>query len=456
MQADRVRPVGGARREHPGRGARHVAAWVDGERRPVGEVEPGQQEQLVARMQVGRCSGDLGDQVDHDLGRALVALPGCVRAVDDRAAHPADGVEVGTVHPTRLVRRPAPGRRRRREVGAGFGTCAPLGYSLARPLVRRHLAELPQGRKAARAGELWRVCGGSFLCPQRACAQREPRRGRAAALAGVASVEGLTVSVPPRVHDGWPDRTRRRSDVGSARCRRQRWTHDPCHPSPVRPRPRPSASGRRPRSRASTSTSRTGSRSPSWARRAPASRRSCTASPGILRPTTGRVALDGQRGRPPVATASARCCAAATTASSSSSGQLLPELPAIENVALPLMLGGGPAREAPRRRGRAGSAALGLGRAWRAAGPASCRAARRSASRSRGRSSPAPAVVFADEPTGALDQATGHDVMRILTGRPRRPGRRSSSSRTTPRSPTGATAASRCATVSSRSAQATR
>ena len=26
-----------------------------------------------------------------------------------------------------------------------------------------------------------------------------------------------------------------------------------------------------------------------------------------------------------------------------------------------------------------------------------------------------PAVVFADEPTGALDQATGHDVMRILT-----------------------------------------
>ena len=26
-----------------------------------------------------------------------------------------------------------------------------------------------------------------------------------------------------------------------------------------------------------------------------------------------------------------------------------------------------------------------------------------------------PAVVFADEPTGALDQTTGHDVMRILT-----------------------------------------
>lgn len=26
-----------------------------------------------------------------------------------------------------------------------------------------------------------------------------------------------------------------------------------------------------------------------------------------------------------------------------------------------------------------------------------------------------PAVVFADEPTGALDQATGHEVMQILT-----------------------------------------
>ncbi len=30
-----------------------------------------------------------------------------------------------------------------------------------RPLTRRHLAELPQGRKAARVGELWRVRGGS-------------------------------------------------------------------------------------------------------------------------------------------------------------------------------------------------------------------------------------------------------------------------------------------------------
>jgi len=49
-----------------------------------------------------------------------------------------------------------------------------------RPLVRRHLAEPPQGRKAARVGELWRVHGGSFVsaprlrgawCP----AMRQPR-----------------------------------------------------------------------------------------------------------------------------------------------------------------------------------------------------------------------------------------------------------------------------------------
>jgi hypothetical protein len=31
-----------------------------------------------------------------------------------------------------------------------------------RSSARRHRAELPQGRNAARVGVLWRVCGGSF------------------------------------------------------------------------------------------------------------------------------------------------------------------------------------------------------------------------------------------------------------------------------------------------------
>src|SRR6187402_632329 len=46
-------------------------------------------------------------------------------------------------------------------VAAAPGGLARLAH---RPLVRRHPAELPQGRKAARVGRLWRVCGGSLSC----------------------------------------------------------------------------------------------------------------------------------------------------------------------------------------------------------------------------------------------------------------------------------------------------
>ena len=93
-------------------------------------------------------------------------------------------------------------------------------------------------------------------------------------------------------------------------------------------------------------------------------------------------------------------------------GQLLPELPAEENVALPLMLGGesrpkalGPAREWLGRLGLAGKedrrpGELSGGEAQRVA------LARALVIR--------PAVVFADEPTGALDRATGDQVMGVL------------------------------------------
>jgi putative ABC transport system ATP-binding protein len=93
-------------------------------------------------------------------------------------------------------------------------------------------------------------------------------------------------------------------------------------------------------------------------------------------------------------------------------GQLLPELPAVENVALPLMLGG------MRRQ-----AASGQARGWFAPMGLAGMESRRPGEMSGGQAQRVaiaralvtrPAVVFADEPTGALDQKTGNDMMRLL------------------------------------------
>ncbi len=92
--------------------------------------------------------------------------------------------------------------------------------------------------------------------------------------------------------------------------------------------------------------------------------------------------------------------------------QLLPELPAEENVALPLMLTGTPRRQA-----------VGAARDWLARFGLTGLEGRRPGELSGGQAQRVaiarslvtrPAVVFADEPTGALDQATGHDVMHVL------------------------------------------
>ncbi|MEV3925782.1 ABC transporter ATP-binding protein [Actinomadura coerulea] len=101
-------------------------------------------------------------------------------------------------------------------------------------------------------------------------------------------------------------------------------------------------------------------------------------------------------------------------------GQLLPELPAVENVALPLMLNGTSRREAVRA-ARNWFGPLGLdGLEHRRPGELSGGQAQRVAiARAL---APLPAVVFADEPTGALDQATGHDTMRLLVDATRRNG----------------------------------
>ena len=94
-------------------------------------------------------------------------------------------------------------------------------------------------------------------------------------------------------------------------------------------------------------------------------------------------------------------------------GQLLAELPAVENVALPVMLLGASRRDATAL-ARRWLASLGLvGMEERRPGEMSGGQAQRVAV-ARALIT-GPDVVFADEPTGSLDQATGHDVMRILT-----------------------------------------
>jgi putative ABC transport system ATP-binding protein len=95
-------------------------------------------------------------------------------------------------------------------------------------------------------------------------------------------------------------------------------------------------------------------------------------------------------------------------------GLLIPELTAVENVALPLMLNGVPRAEAEQR-AAAWLSALGLGgMEQRRIGQLSGGQAQRVAvARAQVIE---PAVVFADEPTGALDSATSSDVMDALLG----------------------------------------
>ena len=94
------------------------------------------------------------------------------------------------------------------------------------------------------------------------------------------------------------------------------------------------------------------------------------------------------------------------------SGQLLPELPAVENIALPLMLGGMPYAQATSQAvlwlERFGLRPLMAQRPGEMSGGQMQRVAIARAL------SVNPAIIFADEPTGALDQTTGHAVMRLL------------------------------------------
>ena len=102
-------------------------------------------------------------------------------------------------------------------------------------------------------------------------------------------------------------------------------------------------------------------------------------------------------------------------------GMLVPELTAVENTALPLMLNGTPKDEAIRHAAQWLSSMGLAGMEERRIGQLSGGQAQRVAiARSQVIN---PAIVFADEPTGALDSATAIEVMSILlaatTGRGR-------------------------------------
>lgn len=93
-------------------------------------------------------------------------------------------------------------------------------------------------------------------------------------------------------------------------------------------------------------------------------------------------------------------------------GQLLPELTAVENVALPRMLGGRSRRSATQEAAglldRLGLGGMHTRRPGQLSGGQAQRVAIARALAGN------PSVVFADEPTGALDQGTGQAVLQVL------------------------------------------
>ena len=133
---------------------------------------------------------------------------------------------------------------------------------------------------------------------------------------------------------------------------------------------------------------------------------------GIVRPDSGRVVFDG------------RDVTAMSDAERSNLrlrefgfvfqfGQLVPELPCVENVALPLRLEGVRRREAERRAlewlERLEVPDVADHRPGEVSGGEGQRVAVARALVSE------PRVLFADEPTGALDSLNGERVMRLLT-----------------------------------------
>ncbi|WP_433227918.1 ABC transporter ATP-binding protein [Micromonospora sp. CA-248260] len=133
---------------------------------------------------------------------------------------------------------------------------------------------------------------------------------------------------------------------------------------------------------------------------------------GIVRPDRGRVVFDGQD---LVTMSDARRSALRRAAFGFvfQFGQLVPELTCLENVALPLRLARVPRRAAEQRAGqwleRLEVTDVAGKRPGEVSGGQGQRVAVARALVTR------PRVIFADEPTGALDSLNGERVMRLLT-----------------------------------------
>ncbi|AXK46008.1 ABC transporter ATP-binding protein [Brachybacterium saurashtrense] len=132
---------------------------------------------------------------------------------------------------------------------------------------------------------------------------------------------------------------------------------------------------------------------------------------GILAPTSGTVHLDG-RDLAALGEKRRTLLRRSDFGFVFQDGQLLPELTALENVILPRMLGGTSRRaatsEARSRLDRLGLAGMHERRPGQLSGGQAQRVAVARALAGR------PSVVFADEPTGALDQETGQAVLSTL------------------------------------------
>jgi putative ABC transport system ATP-binding protein len=136
---------------------------------------------------------------------------------------------------------------------------------------------------------------------------------------------------------------------------------------------------------------------------------------GILRPDAGTVRFDGPLGAVDLSTLSDGERSRLRREAFGfvfQQGLLVPELTAVENAALPLLLSGYPRREAEAR-AASWLAALGLGgMETRRIGELSGGQAQRVAI-ARAQVGGA-TLIFADEPTGALDSSTSVDVMDAL------------------------------------------